>query len=467
MKAVRRYIYIGIILFSVILVSCSESLMSDINTNPNTPTDANASLMLPQVIVESSYGTTGTDLAWYASVFCEHSAGVFAQLQDADTRLGVTNSSLFNNSWSNVYLNMFRLKTIISKCSKGGGEEGNTAALGIAEVLLAYNLGIVVDLWGDVPYSDAFRGQANFRPSYDRAQDLYPVVQALLDSAIKALAQKSSVTISNQDLIYGGDLKRWTKAAYSLKIRYLNRLSNLVNRADEIIALLPRAFTSSSDALVYDKFQEATNGANPWFSFRDTRNYLAVGKTLYDLMVGINDQDPRFDAYFGGGYGSVSPAPNGAAVADQKGLLYSRSSLAIPTAPIPLMSYHELKFIESEAYLHKGDRIKAYAAFNKAVVAAFDYCGASVGNYLLSLPNSANLSLSDIYIQKYIAMYESASIEAYNELRRTGIPAMNNPNNRVPSLGFVHRLPYVSDEIATNSEHIPSISTFEKLFWAK
>jgi len=457
--------FIYILCFAVFISSCSEGVMDAINTDPNNPTDASANLMLPQVIVESAYGTTGTDLAWYASVFCEQNAGVFAQMKDADYRIGVTNSSLVNNNWSSLYLNMFDLKTIIDKCSYTGVEKGNNTILGIARVLLAYNLGVAVDLWGDVPFKEAFKAQNNFQPAYDKAQDLYPEIQLLLDSAIVSLSKSSTVIPLTNDLIYKGNAKNWTKAAYSLKIRYLNRLSNIQNNDDLIISLLPHAFGGASDAFVFSKFENTTNGYNPWYSFYKSRNYIAVGQTLYDLMTSISIQDPRFDAYFGGAAGLVAPAPNGSALADQVGTRYSRAILAKQTAAIPLMSYHELKFIEAEVNLRKGNVINARFAFNDAVTSAFASLGIDGTAYLSKLP--ITLSLSDIYKQKYISLYESGSIEAYNEVRRTGIPQMNNPNNQVTSLGFVHHFPYASDEIATNRAHIPQSSPFQKLFWEK
>ncbi|HOU75380.1 MAG TPA: SusD/RagB family nutrient-binding outer membrane lipoprotein, partial [Tenuifilum sp.] len=69
--------------------------------------------------------------------------------------------------------------------------------------------------------------------------------------------------------------------------------------------------------------------------------------------------------------------------------------------------------------------------------------------------------------QKYIALYEHEAIEAYNDYRRTGIPAMHNPNNT--TVGFVNRFPWALSEVSSN-QNVPQTELnyiyTTKVWWA-
>jgi len=142
------------------------------------------------------------------------------------------------------------------------------------------------------------------------------------------------------------------------------------------------------------------------------------------------------------------------------------------TAPTPLMTYHELKFIQAECLLHKGD-LGWQMAMGEAVAANFQWHGITdvqvVTDYLLNniAPLAAVDPLKELLTQKYIAFYEFEATEAYNDYRRTGVPSMNNPNNLTATGGFVNRFPYAISEVSSNSENVPSIDVFKnKVWWA-
>lgn len=137
------------------LGGCSEDLMDSINHERNDATDMTAVNMLPAVEIKTAFETAGTDLAWYASVYVEHSAGTWGQHSTADKRVAQNDASIFGNNWNSTYDILKTLKVIENKCSVGGIEEGNNKVLGMAQVLTAYNLGVLTDLFGDVPFSEA------------------------------------------------------------------------------------------------------------------------------------------------------------------------------------------------------------------------------------------------------------------------------------------------------------------------
>lgn len=473
-----KYLYSIIITgFVFFLSSCSKSEMDRINTNLNDAKDVQAANELPNVIVESAFGTTGTDIAWYSSVFVEHSAGTFGQLRDADTRSGANVPSLFNNNWNSVYDNLMVLKDIIVKCSPGGQDPDNKVTLGIAQVLTAYNLAITTDMWGQVPWTEAILGTENTQPKYDKQQDIYTnVLFKYLNDAITNLSAPVSVgnkaILAKQDLIYAGNTSKWIKAAWSLKARYFMHMQKVVPSAvDSALACIPKGFQSAGDALIFDKYEPTSIGENPWFQFFDDRGYLSVGETLYDIMEERND--PRISAYFTLKSGIVKPAPNGTALQSQQGATYSTSLITDNgrTAPTPLMSYHELLFIQAEALARKGQDFTT--ALQSAISENYKFHGVAydaayyTDEVASRLGTTDDSKLKEILTQKYIAFYEAESIESYNDYRRTRIPQLHNPNNDLANFGFVERFPYPTSEVSNNSAHIPSVNVFkDKIWWA-
>lgn len=475
---IRYSKYFAVLLLIFSTAACTKEKLDEINKNLNSPTDVAAANELPSVIVESAVGTTGTDLAWYASVFTEQNAGSYGQLRDADTRAAATASSIFNNNWNAIYDNLMILKDIMAKTSPGGSEPNNKAVLGIAQVLTAYNLAVATDLWGQVPWTEALMGTENMQPHFDKQEDIYKnVLFTYLNNAIANLSQPVPTDIKTvlekQDLMYGGNTDAWMEAAWSLKARYFMHMQKVVPTAvDSALACVPQGFSAPENALVFDKYEETAIGENPWYQFLYDRSYLVVGKTLYDLMA--ERKDPRIKAYFVAmnANGTIIAAPNGQAEQSFSGDVYSYSKLSNqPTAPTPLMTYHELKFIEAEALARKGQNFTA--VLQEAIAANFAYHNVTgAGAYYTAmvaprLGATMESQLKEILTQKYIAMYEAEAIEVYNDYRRTRIPELHNPFNTSANYGFVERYPYPTSEVTANAANIPNVNIFkDKVWWA-
>jgi len=467
MKTIKIFF---LVLMPFLFVACSEEKMDEINKDLNDASSMPASNMLPDVELRTAFETTGTDMAWYATVYIEHDAGTWAQSADADKRVSQQSSSLMDNSWNNVYSLMMACNTIITKTDPATGTEPtNFWARGIAQVLLAYNLAVTTDMWGDVPWTEALKGASNMRPKYDTQESIYIAIQALLDDAIVNLG-KTTLVVPSYDYMYAGDQNKWIKAAYSLKARYALHLINKDNNAAATaLANVTKGFGSASEALVFKKFTDAATGQNPWYQFMIDRSHLSASATLYNYMTARND--PRIAVYFTKIGAIYNPAPSGTAEETQGGV-YSVSAVTAAitgkTAPLPLMSYHELKFIEAEAKFRTGDATWK-AALQAAVEASFTYAGATIGTYFADqvVPRlTTGNELNEILMQKYIAFYEYEAIETYNDYRRTGVPTMNNPNNA--SVGFVNRFPYALSEVSNNAANVPVINVFtDKVWWAK
>ncbi len=465
MKTLKIFL---IMLLPFINFSCSEKKMDDINKERNNALTMDANNMLPDAELKTAFETVGIDIAWYATVYTEQSAGTWAQSATADKRVGQNDASLFNNNWNGLYIVLNVCKEILDKTAPEGSEPDNYGARGVAQVLTAYNLAVLTDMWGDVPWSEALKGSENMQPKFDTQQEIYPQIFALLDDAIVNLG-KSTVSFSKVDYIYGGNTNAWIKAAYSLKARYALRLSNVdADASSKALASIANGFASNDDSFMFDAYESTATGENPWSQFLADRTHLSVGKTLFDLMNDRND--PRMAVYFTLIGGVYAPAPNGTATESQGGL-YSTSLITEngAAAAAPLMTFHELKFIEAEAKF-RTNNASWQTSLQEAIEANFLFHGAEgASDYFTNevAPKlTAGNELKEILTQKYIALYEHEAIEVYNDYRRTEIPTMHNPNNA--TAGFVNRFPYALSEKSSNPANVPIVDVYvNKVWWAK
>lgn len=443
--------------------------MDEINRDRNNATEMQSKNLLPDLMLKSGFESTATDIAWYATVYVEQNAGTWNQSQQADRRIAQSASSLLNNSWNAIYDVMNIAQTIINSTDpETGSEPTDYFSRGVAQILMAYNLGITTDGWGEVPYTQAFKGADNLNPSYDKQSANYVEIQRLLTAGIESMG-KGGTTHGGKDYIYSGNRDGWVKAAYALKARFALRLTKIngVAAAQEALAAIPNAFTSIDDAMLLGGFVEDLPGANPWGEFWYMRDHLSVSTTIYNLMADRNDTE-RMELYFS----STDPAdiaPIGEANQVQGG--YSQSMFTSGwdafVSPILMFTYHELKFIEAEAKFRTGDATWT-TSLQEAIAASFEFIGASGAddyytNNVLPRLTGGN-ELNEIITQKYIAFYDREAIEAYNDYRRTGIPEMKNPNNA--TVGFIWRFPYALSETSSNSANVPSYTIFDKVWWA-
>jgi len=451
-----KYITIAA-LSSLLMIGCSEDLMDDINKNRDDATNVGSMLEIPTVEVQTAFQTVSTDIAWFASVYIEHSAGQYGQCNSADIRSAQESYSNFNNNWQSIYDCLMILKDIREKCSPTGTEPTNLQALGIAQVLTAYNLAVLTDMWGEVPWFDALKGTIVMQPKFDNQSTIYVEIQKFLDEAIVNL--KNATTSVKYDYIYNGSSENWIKAAYSLKARYALRLSNIkgIQASKEALDAIANGFTGESDQFMFDSYEATSTGENAWYQFMNDRTYLCVSKTLFDLMDTRND--PRIPAYFTKIDNAYKPAENGKAEQNVGGV-YSSSLITEngQTVATPLMTYHELKFIEAEAKF-RTSASDWKTSLKEAIEANFVFHGltsTSADNYYTSNVEpllTAGNELKEIMTQKYIALYEHEAIEAYNDYRRTLIPTLNNPYNQ--SVGFVWRFPMALADVSSNGKNVP------------
>ena len=455
-RSIKKY---NAIIFATLLVSCSESVMEDINRNVNDPTNVASRLIITDAMTSSAFSVTGTDFAFYATVYIEHTAGTYNQFYNAEIRSGEPIlSTTYNNAWNACYGTLYNLKQVIGICSEGGSESGNYYTLGVAQILSAYNLAVLTDLMGDVPWTEALKPGEILTPVLDKQEDIYTSIFKFLDDAIANLEKGSDFpSLGAQDMIYGGDIDMWKKFAFGLKARYTMRLSLKNPSYADVITFADQSFASSSEEARFN--YNGTTTISPFYRlFKDRDNYGA-SQSLHDKLTERND--PRdavfFKAHPGSGSTDIVFAPNGEPNQIQE--FYSISAISNSTAPTYLLSYHEIEFLKAEAHARLNNLPEAAAALSNAVSAAFQKVNiglseAEAADYYNTevKPRFDADPLSEIMNQKYLAFYEEEAIEAYNDYRRlkamgNNLINLENPRNNSQ---FPLRFTYGAEDVTTN-----------------
>lgn len=210
---------ISLSLIILLAVSACKDL-DELNINPNAPspevTDLN--LLLPTVI--TTLGNQVVNLGF------GDLAGVVQHTQKTGWSGGHNNYdwSSPGQGWSDYYGILRNADEFYQKAMKGGYVYHEAVGL----VLKAYTFGLIADLWGDAPYSEALRaeeGAAYFKPAFDSQQSIYQGILADLETANELFSQGGGKPINaTQDVLFEGDLTKWRKFTNSLALRYYMRL---------------------------------------------------------------------------------------------------------------------------------------------------------------------------------------------------------------------------------------------------
>ncbi|MEJ1241146.1 SusD/RagB family nutrient-binding outer membrane lipoprotein [Chryseolinea sp. T2] len=293
----------GVVLFLSILmvfsVSSCDIFDLDVNTDPNNPSQASLNLLFSNAILNAS-STFAADL--------NDSAMGFMSLTTSSDDHNMTYST-WNTQWNYLYENPL---TDLDRIIVAAKEAGNVPKqLGAAQVMKCYYFTLMVDLWGDVPYSEAFQGDQGVKtPVFDKSKDIYANLLATLDEAIANLSATSSAAIGG-DLIYNGNVTRWIKAANSLKLKLLvqSRLAtgaNDIGAKDQLVALIaahkakPIFITSPADDFLF-RFAKTQNPDNRHPAYQDG---YAGGEAAYTYFGSkfmaemLANRDPRTPFYF-------------------------------------------------------------------------------------------------------------------------------------------------------------------------
>jgi hypothetical protein len=462
---IKKYLA-GAALTTMLVTACTGDF-EEINENPNGPIKIPSHLHLPAMVEQTSdilydmFNSGDMGECWV-----QH----WAKVQYNEEERYNPRVTSINNWWDQLYA---RPLMDSKKMYLAAQEEKNNVTKGVALVWQTYVFSLLTDTFGDIPYADALQAEeGSTLPVYSKQEDIYPAMVDSLEAAVGYLAGSGELPEA-QDILYHGDISKWTKFANSLRVRLLMRMSGQVSVGAELQAIVNEGeiFGSNADnsQLAYT---ETNPNANPVWNNVIFTNRLEwrINATLVSLMNGLGD--PRLPVYAqennagvirGAAPGIINPTVNGYDYANTS--MFGEYFLR-PNTPGIFMDYAELNFLLAEAakqgYISGGDdAAKGY--YDAGVTASFatyngfenedgsvvklepaTYLAAGAGAY-----DPAN-GLNKILTQKYIALYFQG-IEAFAEWRRTKVPTLAPAINPIGISQIPSRFIYPSNEQTLNA----------------
>ncbi len=474
-------------LLAIVSFSCDDYLGGDTNIDPNRVGEVSLEALLPTIA--ASTALNHYNLGFRTSQIVQYVASATATAGDTDTH----NQIRLRTTWTGIYLRALSNANLLAIQS---GEESSPHYEGVAKIVLALNLGLATDTWGDVPYSEAFQANENLTPAFDNQETIYASIQQLLDEAIIALNSDNSVfSPGDDDVLYGGDLSKWIKAAYTLKARYALHLSEFDPEAPaKALAAVANGFDGNEDdfQFLYDE-----RNLNPWHKRPALANAtgnasITFSEQLIDAMNGTDYGvfDPRLPIIAeNDGEAEYKGAINGSEAGEDSNSKFSVDTwYSTVTAPVLMLTYAESKFIEAEAaFLNNGGTTtsvgstqEAYDAYLAGISAHMDKLGVDPAERDAYLADPAvavgagALTLELIMKEKYIANFLNP--ETWVDFRRydynpTLFKDLELPVNHNPDLNgqWIRRVLYPLDELSRNSEEVSKVQRGleVKLWWDK
>jgi len=289
--------FTALVMFALVLPSCQKFL--DVNKNLNSPTAVPVALLLSNAEVAIAGNTAlGSGLGSIASVYTHQTTG----------RVGADRYGAGSAGWEGLYGAIKDLDVII----KQGTAETRYTYAGVAKILKAYAFSVLVDVYGDCPFSEFNKFEAGIKqPKFDKGSDIYPQLIKLIDEGIadiKNTAPNASKP-ANDDYIYKGNTTNWIKAANTLKLKLYTQVRLVQDVKAQVAALLASPTTlinsqAESFMLPYGPYGTTDDRHPAYGDYNATqRGSQLFSPWLYEIMKGRNTNiltgiaDPRIPYY--------------------------------------------------------------------------------------------------------------------------------------------------------------------------
>ncbi|NHA07731.1 SusD/RagB family nutrient-binding outer membrane lipoprotein [Mucilaginibacter sp. HC2] len=495
--------YLSIILTALVITgsSCKKDYLGELTNNPNTPSVAAPNLLLSGALKTTAgilNGATSTSNRSYYIQYCvwvgylSRSTGyqVFSNIDQYQFTTGDF------DVWSPLYNNLSNYNAII-----GSNSGANYTA--IAKIMTVVGFQQLVDNYNNVPYSQALQGTKNLTPAFDTGSAIYDDLLKQLDASIALIKGATAADLNPgvADIMFKGDMTKWKKFANTLKLRIALRQSN--------IAAKTTALKAAVAATAAEGYLDATVDArvNPGYISSDAQGgqqsplYLNYGYTQggagqtnnqqyqanqYSILFFRNNNDPRLKQVY-------APNPNGDVIGSAFGGTVTIPGQQTPskfgpgviksaTMPAVIMSSAEALFLQAEGAAAGYITGNAATLYNAGITASFVDDGLTAaqattyyGQTAIAYPAAGSFAAQQkaIIVQKWAALEGYGSLEAFNELRRTGypddIPLSIYPGVTAPNQ--VTRIFYPVVVYSTNATNVGAQGTIDKfnskIFWAK
>ena len=476
-----------LITFLALTVSCTDDI-TGLNTDTKNPTTSkpeylftNAQKALVDQMVNASVNRNVFRMLvqhWTETTYPDESQYNLTTRPIPDTHFTVL--------YRDVLRDFKESTVLLDKVVSAGASEAAIVAnkKAIIEIMNAYTFSVLVDTFGDVPYSEALDIEGHPLPKYDDAQTIYKDLIARL-AAAQASLNTSEASFGSADLIYGGNASKWKKFANTLRLRLAVNMSDVdaaYASAQATAAINAGLMTTNSDDANLN-YLGAQPNANPLYVdlVASGRKDFVIADTFVNKLNAL--ADPRRAKYFtfapgttvykGGIYGASNSYTNFSTV---------NNTLLAPTFPGTIMAYSEQEFLLAEAAA-RGITAAGVAAthYNNAITASMNIWGVTTAEataYLANNPYDGSSTAAwkkSIGEQAWIALY-NRGFEAWDSWRRLDFPVLVVPATTFNDIKTVPtRFTYPAGEATVNATNVAAAAAkitggdklTSKIFWDK
>jgi len=373
---------------------------------------------------------------------------MFAQYWTETTYVDEANYDLVNrnvggNFWTSIYTTLIDLKDakdiVANDIDPALTAQTRANRIAVIDLLQVYLFHVLVDTYGDVPYSEALDIN-NVLPKYDNDEAIYNDLFDRITADVNQLTGGGS-SFDSGDLLYNGNVDAWKKFGNSLKLRMALRIADInPTKAGQMAseALTSGVFTSNADNFEFDFLAAPPHTNSIWEDLvQSGRHDFVVANTFVDKITdpAYTVSDPRIPYYMddnkvpyeGGPYGDNNSYRDYTHI----GELFHQ-----PDMPYILLGYDEVEFLKAEAAERNMGGLTpadAEAHYNAAITASMEWWGvtsANISAYLaqtsVAYTTASGTWQEKIGTQKWFALY-GRGFEAWSSWRRLGFPGMNQP----------------------------------------
>ena len=212
-------------ILALAFLSCDQYL--DVNNSPNQLTfdKATPSKLLPGAQV-STYRVQVGSMNQLGNVFMNswtRNVQSFGNGFDKELQLNLDNG-FYASIWDGLFRELKNYQAIIDYPNPDGTYDNYVAA---AKICKSFYTQYLVDLYGNVPYSEAWKGNANVTPKYDDDYAIYQSLITQLEEARNLIANAPANVedIAPYDVMLEGDMAKWTEFANTVQLRLCLRMS--------------------------------------------------------------------------------------------------------------------------------------------------------------------------------------------------------------------------------------------------
>jgi hypothetical protein len=503
-----KQIYVYIAAFLVLVSTGCKKDFLNVNTNPNSLPTATPSFVISNamnVTASSLVGPNELGMMW--SGHWTQSNGYI--LATTTFQYQFTNNDY--NYWDGTYDNLYDYKFVLDNAAAYKQEY----LLGPAKIMMAFNFQKLVDLYGNIPYTDALQGVKILAPKFDEQKTVYENLIVLIDGAIADLKKYPyESTNASADIIFKGSNTNWIKFANSLKLRILMRQSRISGRDSYITTEINKinsegsGFITGAEVGVNPGYNASAGQINPFYNaygYSETGARIASNNFPRITEFTVNTLKATGDtfrlkrvAYAVGNEDAANPGVSlkpeisanyvGTPFGVGSGYLPTNTSAVGPAfltkgvfnKPFVIMTAAEIQFNLAEAKQRYGSNVSltgtAKSYYEEGIKQSYRALGANTSGLTAFLASgvqdvdfdASTNKLNAIAYQKWFALGYFNGLEAWSEYRKSGYPV--TPQSRaVTSASRPLRLYYPGTELGSNGTNVNAQGTIDplttRIFW--